>query len=280
MNVRACVWASLCLVAASPARAQTPPTQQSVEARLQGPFLMLRGLYNTSRLEFNAHGELKNLAGIMPFSLSAIRVENVRLTDSRLEIDAVREGLEFSRPQQPGEPAPIAATVWDPTEQVRIVIARDRHRPDALYAAIAKVFSSGFDDALVAAAPDYWQPWLRHDLHPADPAGRLRTLLDQEGRTMSCRDSDLTPPRLVQPVDPDYSDAARMARYQGTVVVHMTVALNGEPQGLFILRPLGMGLDEQAVDAARRYQFTPAAANGTPVACETNVIVTFRLGQP
>lgn len=280
MDVRGRVAVCLCVVSASLAGAQTLPTQQSLEARLQGPFLMLRGLYNGSRLQFNADGVLKDLAGVMPFSLSAIRVENVRLSDSRLEIDGVREGLEFSRPEQPGQRVQVTPATWDPSEQVHIVIRRDRRRPDALYAALAKVFSPGFDDALVPSAPDYWQPWLRHYLHPDDPANRLRALLDDEGRGESCRDQRLTPPRLLPTPEPEFSTAARMARYQGTVVVHLTVEQTGESRGLFLVRPLGMGLDEQAIAAVRRYQFNPATLDGTPVACEMNVVVSFRLDQP
>lgn len=280
MNVRGRVAACLCVVSASVVGAQTLPTQQSVEAHLQGPFVMLRGLYNGSRLQFNADGVLKDLAGVMPFSLSAIRVENVRLSDSRLEIDGIRAGLQFSRPDQPGERVQVSTSEWDPREQVHIVIRRDHRRPDALYAALAKVFSPGFDHALVLAAPDYWQPWLRHYLHPDDPANRLSTLLEDDGRRESCRDQRLTPPRLLPGPEPEFSEAARMARYQGTVVVHLTVERTGESGGLFLVRPLGMGLDEQAIEAVRRYQFNPATLDGTPVACEMNVVVSFRLGQP
>lgn len=272
--------ACLCVMAAGLARAQTAATQQDIEARLKGPFLMLRGQYDGAKLQFNANGELKNLAGVMPFSLSALRIENIRLTDARLEIDAVRQGLEFSPPQEPGHTLQVSAAEWDPHELVRIVIARDRHRPEALVAALTKVFSSGFDDALVTAAPDYWQPWLRHDLHPDDPADRLRTFLQEEGRTESCRAPGVTPPRLLESPFPDYSDAARRARYQGTVVVHVTVAATGQTQGVFLFRPLGMGLDEQAIESVRRYQFNPATRDGAPVACDTNVVVSFRLGQP
>ena len=280
MNVQGRVAACLCCMAASLAGAQAVPTQQSIETHLQGPFLVLRGLYSGSRLQFNADGDLKTLAGVMPFSLSAIRIEHLQLTDTRLEIDGVREGLEFARPAQPGQRAQVRAAVWDPNEQIHIVIRRDRSHPEAIYAALAKVFSSGFDDALAPEVPDYWQPWLRHYLHPDDPANRVRAVLEQEGRTESCRDPALTAPRLLTSIDPEFSDAARLAKYEGTVVIHLTVEQTGESAAFFLVQPIGMGLDEKAIEAVRRYQFNPATIDGTPVACETNVEVSFRLGQP
>jgi len=279
MNVRARSLGWLCLLAAGAACAQTPPTLQSIQAHLQGPVLILRGLYDGDRLQFNASGELRNLAGVTPFSLSAIHIENLRLTGSHLEIDAVREGLEFHRPSQPGERVSVTAAPWDPTDLVRIQIDIDRHHPDQLYAALARVFAPGFDDALTMAAPDYWQPWLRHYLHPDNPADRLRTLLQEENRDESCRAPGVRPPQLLQGFQPNFSEAARMARYQGAVVVHLTVEPNGEPDGVLVIRPLGMGLDENAVEAVRHYQFNPATEDGNPIACDTNVVVSFRLSQ-
>lgn len=269
----------LCAMAANLAGAQTAPAQQSIEARLRGPVLMLRGLYNGSRLDFNADGRLKNLAGIMPFSLSAIQVENVRLTDSRLEIDGVREGLKFTQPAQPDENVQISAAAWDPREQVRILVARDRHRPEALDQALAAIFSSGFDDALATAAPDFWRPWLHHNLHPDDPSDQLHAALDEDGSN-SCSQPGLTPPQLMQAPSPQFSIPAQMTHDQGTVTVHLTVEPDGQTQRLFLVRPLGMGLDEQAIAAVRRYRFNPGTVNGTPVSCEMNVEVSFRRGQP
>jgi len=251
-------------------------TQQSVAAHLQGPFLVLRGMYDGNRLDFDAQGKLRDLAGVLPFSLSAVRVDGVAV-GGKVVIVGTREGLEFTAPSVPGGRMEVSAAPWSQDARVEIRIRIDRHHPEELFATLDKIFATGLQDGLADVAPDYWQPWLRHWQHPDDPAYRLRSVIEADGGE-SCRGDGFTPPRLLDSMPPEFSTEARMARYEGVVVVHMTVADSGRPERIFIVRPLGMGLDDNAVNAVRQYQFMPGMKEGQPVACETNVEVSFRLG--
>jgi protein TonB len=84
-------------------------------------------------------------------------------------------------------------------------------------------------------------------------------------------------PRALYAPDPEYSDAARKAKYQGTVVLWVVVDQNGRPRQVKIARSLGMGLDEKAIEAVRTWRFEPALKDGRPVAVQVNVEVNFRL---
>lgn len=85
------------------------------------------------------------------------------------------------------------------------------------------------------------------------------------------------PVPLFQP-EAEFSDEARRAKYQGECVVGLIVDAQGNPQNVHIVRSLGMGLDEKALEAVRKYKFKPAMRDGrTPVAVQVNVIVNFRL---
>jgi TonB family protein len=77
--------------------------------------------------------------------------------------------------------------------------------------------------------------------------------------------------------DPEYSEEARKAKYQGTVVLWLIVDQNGRPQQVKVARSLGMGLDQKAIEAVRRWTFEPAQKDGKPVAVQINVEVNFRL---
>jgi TonB family protein len=44
-----------------------------------------------------------------------------------------------------------------------------------------------------------------------------------------------------------------------------------------VVRPLGMGLDQKALDAVKQWKFEPAMKDGKPVAVQINVEVNFRL---
>ena len=87
----------------------------------------------------------------------------------------------------------------------------------------------------------------------------------------------VTQPRPIYDPDPDYSEAARKAKYQGAVVLWLVVGADGLPHQIRVQRSLGMGLDEKAVAAVSTWRFQPATLNGQPVAVEVNVQVSFRL---
>jgi len=84
-------------------------------------------------------------------------------------------------------------------------------------------------------------------------------------------------PILIYAPDPEFSDEARRAKYQGICVVGLIVDAQGNPQQVHIVRPLGMGLDEKALAAVREYRFKPAVFKGKAVAVEVNVEVNFRI---
>jgi protein TonB len=84
-------------------------------------------------------------------------------------------------------------------------------------------------------------------------------------------------PRALDTPDPEYSEEARKAKYQGTVVLWLVVDQNGGPRDVKVARSLGMGLDQKAIEAVRRWKFEPAMKDGKPVAVQINVEVNFRL---
>ena len=84
-------------------------------------------------------------------------------------------------------------------------------------------------------------------------------------------------PRLIYGPDPEYSEEARKAKYQGTVVLWLIVGPDGHPRDIRLARSLGMGLDEKALETVRTWKFEPARKNGTAVAVQVSVEVTFRL---
>jgi len=84
------------------------------------------------------------------------------------------------------------------------------------------------------------------------------------------------PVAYYQP-DAEFSEEARKAKFQGLVTVGLIVDANGNPQNVHVVRGVGMGLDEKAVEAVKLYKFHPAMENGKPVAVALNVEVNFQL---
>jgi TonB family protein len=84
-------------------------------------------------------------------------------------------------------------------------------------------------------------------------------------------------PIVVRQVPPQFSDEARQKKFMGVVLVNLIVDSRGNPQNVHVLRGVGMGLDEKAVEAIRQYRFKPAMENGKPVAVQLNVEVNFQI---
>ena len=84
-------------------------------------------------------------------------------------------------------------------------------------------------------------------------------------------------PRAIFAPDPEYSEEARKAKYQGTCVLWLVVGPDGRTRDIRVARTLGLGLDQQAIEAVKRWKFEPAMKDGKPVAVQVNVEVTFRL---
>ena len=87
----------------------------------------------------------------------------------------------------------------------------------------------------------------------------------------------VTAPRAIYSPDPEFSEEARKAKYQGTVVLSVIVGTDGRTHNIRVQRSLGLGLDEKAIQAIREWRFEPGRKDGAAVAVLVNVEVSFRL---
>lgn len=87
----------------------------------------------------------------------------------------------------------------------------------------------------------------------------------------------VTAPVPVFRVEPEYSEEARKAKYQGAVRLAIIVDELGRTAAVKVIGPLGMGLDEKAMEAVRKWRFKPGTKNGRPIPVEAQIIVNFQL---
>jgi TonB family protein len=84
-------------------------------------------------------------------------------------------------------------------------------------------------------------------------------------------------PHIESKVEPQYAEEARKGKLQGSIQLSLVVDVTGAPTQIAILHPLGMGLDEKAIEAISQWKFTPGTKNGAPVPVYTQVEMTFHL---
>jgi TonB family protein len=135
--------------------------------------------------------------------------------------------------------------------------------------AVNVIFAPALDESVIATLPEYWQNYF------ATKAGKARA---QRVDASTMRPGgDVKPPHLLTVLDPASNDYAQKNNIAGMVFLQMVVDAQGHPGEVTIVRPIGFGLDETAVDAVKHAQFRAGTLNGKPVAEVVNLQVTFRI---
>jgi TonB family protein len=147
------------------------------------------------------------------------------------------------------------------------------HDPRVSFLELSKalnvIFAPNLDASVIATIPDYWQNYFATKEGKARERRMDASVLRPGG--------DVKPPHLLTVLDPASNEYAQKNNIAGMVFLQMVVDSNGRPGAVTIVRPIGFGLDERAVEAVQHAQFRPGTLNGKPVPELVNLQVTFRI---
>jgi TonB family protein len=115
---------------------------------------------------------------------------------------------------------------------------------------------------------------LQEQLPPAELAHGLPLLSHSTDNRVH---GPMTPPKAIYAPDPEYSEVARKVRYQGVCVLSLVVGVDGLAHDIKVVRALGRGMDEKAVEGVSKWRFQPATQDGKPVSTQTLIEVSFHL---
>jgi len=87
----------------------------------------------------------------------------------------------------------------------------------------------------------------------------------------------VSPPRVIYQPEPEFSEEARKAKFQGICTLALVVGVDGRPSQIRVQSSLGMGLDEKAIEAVKNWKFEPAMKDGHAVPVAIAVEVDFHL---
>jgi TonB family protein len=88
---------------------------------------------------------------------------------------------------------------------------------------------------------------------------------------------DVSAPVLTSRIEPEYTADAAHSKLEGEVLLSVVIDEKGVPQDIRVMRPLGKGLDEKAIEAVEQWRFRPGMKNGAPVKTMAQILVNFHL---
>jgi protein TonB len=87
----------------------------------------------------------------------------------------------------------------------------------------------------------------------------------------------MRPPVLIRKVRPEYTDKALKAGIEGAVLLQALIGTDGKAHNIIVVRSLGYGLDDKAVECLRQWRFRPGTRDGFPVSSSQTIELVFRL---
>jgi TonB family protein len=280
---------------------------QRLRDHYQGKTLLLRGFYSGSSLRYDKSGTPAEGTPRGDWTLDGVvQIQNIGVAGDRLKIHATRLHLGWLR----GGLQPLHDQVGrDPlreekeNRELRIEAALGSDSDASADSALSRIFLTS-NDSFAELLPDYWKPCvlagLMHQMEGnkescrfsqeflaipgVAPSSDLKPpeTSDADSRQKSALrlsriGGDITPPKVLNQHEPEFTDAARRAKFQGVVTFKLVVDASGIPTNIRILSPLGCGLDAQGVRTLETWRFTPSEKDGVPVPVEIAVEVNFHL---
>lgn len=252
--------------------ANSKPVQQNaatsdLDAKYKDKLVALPGLYCDQTLEFDPLGTLLSAGQVGDWEkCQGVRIRHVQINEGKLKIAAERVRLSlncetgqvnevFNGPEIPQGP--------EVSIEVELLLAGTQMSPEATMQRLFRPVELGSRQII------------GHSSTLADAAsGRSNGGL---GGGIYHAGMGITPPVPIFFPDPEYAEAARQAKLQGTVMLLVIVGADGLVHNARVSRQLGMGLDEKAIEKVMTWRFKPAMRCGNPVAVELSIEIVFHL---
>jgi TonB family protein len=248
--------------------------------------LRLRRFYKGDHLSFAADGTLVGIARIGPWTLDGqILVQDIEFIGQNLDIQGRRLSLVFDKKNKPSrdviefmddsianveERKKIEEDFLNRNVEIEIKLGSGEMQDSDIKSAMDAVFVTP-EESMADLVPEYWREYFER----------------QEGRPITVGRTTPTPylvmpgvvsaPHALYTPEPEFSEDARRAKYQGTVTLSLIVDTTGKVVDVRITTPLGMGLDEKAVEAIRKWKFEPAKIGDDAVPVQIAVEIDFHL---
>ncbi len=267
---------ALLLVLGSGRPSSAQSTGDAISARLKGQPLYLRSGWGEDKLKFDADGQPQKQYKEVTFTEAGIDVRSVKVSGDRLLIRGQRMGVVFPK----GTPTRVPMTGRGYTGSISIEV---QGVPGGDFGKALDVIFAPDLVSLVPSMPIYWQDYARKNLpSPTAASGVIKVAPGSQPTAVSSETithvgGPVQKPSVISSVQPTFSDAARAMQISGSVGIYLWVMEDGSPAHMRIVKPAGLGMDEQALLALSKYKFKPAMQDGKPVRVDLYIDVNFQI---
>jgi TonB family protein len=264
--------------------------QKQLSAEYHNKILALRQPYSGERLQFGADGKLFGDAKVGPWTIDGqVEVKSVTLVDRSLKIQGRRVRLFFdpfrrqfrdiASVSEGDKAASLFKSFRDQQhwkqvleQSVEIDVELASESPD--YKEISLATEAIFQNSSESRAdvlPSFWRSYFADNNRELQPESEFHEDLYR------AHQDGVSAPTPLLTVDPEYSEAARQAGFEGRVTMSIIVDKDGNPRDIQVVNPAGLGLDEESVNAVLQWKFLPGQKEARPVNVQLSVETSFRL---
>jgi len=257
--------------------------EQSLKQQFEGKILVLRHPIQGGSLEYDSDGKVLKGGGEGPWTIyGRIKIDELQLQADKLLLKGTRVDYKLDGRARQLVPLP------NEKKHVSVQVSLNgtlQNVTDA-DAALDHIFAFTRKE-VVESAPDFWRSYLERYVPTTngqttaerDADAKLPSLTDEAIAERKKSWKSTTPPQPVLTLAPFLPHSVRGGKYFDSVVLLMvSVDETGKVGQIQILRPLGEGLDEEAVNAVKKWRFKPAQREGHAVGVEMIIECAFNVG--
>ncbi|MGZ4788651.1 MAG: energy transducer TonB [Terriglobales bacterium] len=246
-----------------------------INTEYRGKIFLLRGFYSGNEIDFDENGKVAAGTGVGSWTLANVEIGAVEILPQAIEVKGERLGSWFTD----------GKTRMMKAGKIRIRIARRHVSTDDDLTTARKLLTPVFmhtDEDICPDLPEFWQLYCAR----TDPQASERVwediltrnhLAPYKNKATSATKSIVTAPVVVSSSEPRYTHAATKHGIEGHTVLKLIVDDTGRPGAVTIVRPVGMGLDEEAVQCvSQKWKFRPATHESKPVSVMINLEINFK----
>jgi TonB family protein len=256
--------------------ASAQDVEKTLNDQYENKVLVLRHSVQADSQDYDAQGNLLTKAEEGSWTLfGRVLVESIKVSPEAIELTAQRVRYNYNTRSKHFD---LTKNPKDKTRcHLRIKLEKPASTDQDAVAAMGKVFALNKEDVL-NSVPEWWRSYVAEDLGVSyAPFKRTDSPAGSNGNEAYAVGGNVTAPHIIFQPEPQFTKEARKAKHQGVVGMDVIVGVDGLVHQITIVRPLGMGLDEKAMEGVRAWRFKPATRNGQPVAVAVYVEVDFRL---